>query len=139
MDNLVQIGKLLGEAANLEQKTGNGLLPESVVQAPRDWNPSAWGSFGSEDKMDIDQPGDPYQGTIEEFPGAAAIYSCQQNMFFEHFDWDQFSQERHFNLYYPFASHADWEVRLWLTRSGLSMAAIDSLLSLELVSLDFSY
>ena len=86
---------------------------------------------------DADWPGDPHQEIVEEFPGAAAIFLCQPNLFLNHFDRDQFSQEHHSNLYYPFTSCVDWEMGLWLTCSGLSMAAINSLLSLELVSLDF--
>ncbi|KIM69832.1 hypothetical protein SCLCIDRAFT_102953, partial [Scleroderma citrinum Foug A] len=39
------------------------------------------------------------------------------------------------NLYYPFASRADWQLVSWLLCSHLSMAAIDKFLSLELVQL----
>lgn len=137
VDNLVQIGELLDKEANSEGRIANSASPESVAQASGGWKPPARESLGLEEEIDVDQPGDPHQGTVEEFPGAAAIFLRQPNSFLERFDRDQFSQERRSNLYYPFASREDWEMGLWLTRSGLSMAAIDSLLSLELVSLDF--
>lgn len=88
--------------------------------------------------MNVHQATDLYQGTVEEYPGAAAIFSHQQNLFLECFNQDSFLQERHLNLYYPFASHMEWKLGLWLTQSGLSMAVIDSLLSLELVGLQSS-
>jgi len=130
MDNLVQISELLDEAkkTNSEGIT-NHTLPKSAAQE----------SLGLGKEIDVDQPadadwpGDPHQGTVKEFPGAAAIFLHQPNLFLNHFNQDQFSQERCLNLYYPFTSCVDWE----MTCSGLSMAAINSLLSLELVSLDF--
>lgn len=134
VDNLIQIGELLDTESNIGNP--DSPPPESVAQAYGDCDSPARGSLELHDE---DEPGDPYQGTVEEFPGAAAIYSRQQNSFLERFDRDQFSQERRVNLYYPFASRADWEMGLWLTRSGLSMAATDSLLSLDLVSLHFFF
>lgn len=136
VDSLIQIGEHL-EEVNSE---GNGPSPELALQAS-----PARRSFGREQmdieqpEMDVDQPEEPYQGAVEQFPGAASIFLRQPNSFLERFDRDRFSQERRSNLYYPFASRADWEMGLWLTRSGLSMAAIDSLLSLELVSLYLSF
>ena len=79
--------------------------------------------------MDID----PVQGSVEEFPGAAKVFPGERQTFLGAFDNDSFSNERRSNSYYPFASRLDWEFGLWLTRSGLSLAAVDSLLSLELV------
>ncbi|KAG9309728.1 hypothetical protein JVU11DRAFT_10404 [Chiua virens] len=38
------------------------------------------------------------------------------------------------NLYYLFASQQDWQLASWLLRSRLSIAVIDSFLSLQLVS-----
>jgi hypothetical protein len=52
----------------------------------------------------------------------------------DRFDLDQYAEERKSNLFYPFASKQDWDVGYWLLSSGLSMAAIDEFLSLELVS-----
>ncbi|KAI6146028.1 hypothetical protein BKA82DRAFT_3981096 [Pisolithus tinctorius] len=51
------------------------------------------------------------------------------------FNGDQFSNLRASNLYYPFNSHNEWELASWLLRSGLSMRAIDSFLSLSIISL----
>ena len=38
------------------------------------------------------------------------------------------------NIFYPWASKQEWAFTSWLLRSHLSMAAIDSLLSLDIVS-----
>ena len=57
--------------------------------------------------------------------------------FMEKFGMDQFAEHRKINMYYPFVSRQDWEVGSWLLRSGLSMAGIDSFLSLELVRASF--
>lgn len=132
VDNLVQIGELL-EQESEEKNIRNSKSPQLAH----------WQSIGEcsapDDNMDIDRPElEPDRGTIEEFPGAARVFAQQQNSFLDHFDRDRFSEERRSNLYYPFASRADWEFGLWLTRSGLSMAAIDSFLSLELVSSPYS-
>ena len=51
----------------------------------------------------------------------------------QRFNMDQYAELRRANLYYPFASKQDWEVGLWLLRSSLSMAAINSFFSLQLV------
>ena len=50
------------------------------------------------------------------------------------FDSDENSIYRKTNLYYPFSCRREWRVASWLLRSGLSMAKIDSFLSLEMVS-----
>ncbi|KAH9017835.1 hypothetical protein EDB84DRAFT_1245978, partial [Lactarius hengduanensis] len=42
--------------------------------------------------------------------------------------------ERKKNIFYPFASRAEWEMAAFLLRSGLAMSSIDSFLSLELIS-----
>ena len=50
------------------------------------------------------------------------------------FDADEYANQQKQNLYYPFALKQDWEMGLWLLRSGLSMAAIDQFLHLQLAS-----
>lgn len=50
---------------------------------------------------------------------------------------DKYGSLRNQNLFYPFASQADWQIGSWLLRSGLSMTAIDSFLSLDLVKISF--
>jgi hypothetical protein len=57
----------------------------------------------------------------------------------DEFDRDQYAGERIKNLYYPFASRDEWEFAAYLLRSDLSMASIDSLLSLNLVSVTFNF
>ncbi|KAH7903379.1 hypothetical protein BJ138DRAFT_1020738, partial [Hygrophoropsis aurantiaca] len=66
------------------------------------------------------------------YPGAAQQYHYGQS-FLENFNADQFSEQRKTNLFYPFASKEDWQVGAWLSRSRLSVAAIDSFLSLPLI------
>lgn len=70
--------------------------------------------------------------STQYFPGAAHTYEGGKT-FLDRFDADEFSKHRNSNIYYPFASRGDWELASWLLRSGLSMGAIDSLLSLDLV------
>jgi hypothetical protein len=70
---------------------------------------------------------------IEEYEGSAKEYGTSTT-FMEEFDRDQYAGERAENLYYPFASRDEWEFAAFLLRSDLSMASIDSLLSLNLVS-----
>ena len=66
-----------------------------------------------------------YAGCSEAFPGG--------NTFMDFFETDQYAEERKTNLYFPFASREEWQFASWLLRSRLSLAAIDSLLSLDLV------
>jgi len=71
---------------------------------------------------------------VEEYKSAAEEYG-NGTTFMEQFDYDEFSRERTDNLYYPFASKAEWELASFLLRSDLSMKAIDTFLRLELVRL----
>ena len=66
-----------------------------------------------------------YKGCSEAFPDGKT--------FLDVFETDRYSEERKENVYFPFASHEEWQFASWLLRSRLSLAAIDSLLSLELV------
>lgn len=72
----------------------------------------------------------------EEYPRASGIFG-QGNTFMDNFNLNQYSNERKSNLYYPFASEEEWELALFLLRSGLSMASIDQFLKLSLVGLIF--
>jgi hypothetical protein len=74
---------------------------------------------------------------VEEYEGAAKEYGTGTT-FMDEFDRDQYSGERIKNLYYPFASRNEWEFAAFLLRSDLSMASIDSLLSLNLVRIPFA-
>jgi hypothetical protein len=70
---------------------------------------------------------------IQEYEGAAREYG-RGTTFMQRFDSDQYAQERKKNIFYPFASRDEWELGAFLLRSDLSMASIDSFLSLKLVS-----
>ena len=47
---------------------------------------------------------------------------------------DKYAYLQHENIFYLFTSQEEWQLGSWLLQSGLSMVAIDSFLSLELVS-----
>jgi hypothetical protein len=67
-----------------------------------------------------------YEGCAETFPGGET--------FMDQFRNDQYAEQRRENIYFPWASRQEWHFASWLLRSRLSMAAIDGLLSLEIVS-----
>ena len=69
---------------------------------------------------------------IELYPGGSTNYG-RGKTFMDTFDTDRFSSEHQNNLFYPFASKAEWEFTSWLANSGLSMAAINKCLSLDIV------
>lgn len=75
---------------------------------------------------------------VDEYEGAAKEYGTGTT-FMDEFDRDQYAGERKKNLYYPFASRDEWEIAAFLLRSDLSMASIDSLLSLNLVSVSCNF
>ena len=66
-----------------------------------------------------------YEGSVECFAGGKT--------FMDEFMADQYAEQRWENLYFPWASQSEWAFASWLLRSRLSMAAIDSLLALDLV------
>jgi hypothetical protein len=88
------------------------------------------GNAGPDDAPVEDLP--ERSSTTEYFPGAAHAYEGGK-MFLERFEADELGKYRTSNIYYPFASRGDWELASWLLCSSLSMNAIDSLLSLDLV------
>ena len=127
VDDLVRLSEI--ETALPQQSALDAYLLE-------DRNPQSSSRFGdAEENMDVDMGSECGQGSVEEFPGAAKIFPGERKTFLGTFDSDTFSNECRSNPYYPFASRPDWEFGLWLIRSGLSLAAVDSLLSLGLVSL----
>ncbi|KIO02103.1 hypothetical protein M404DRAFT_28061 [Pisolithus tinctorius Marx 270] len=77
---------------------------------------------------------DTWGPTTDDFEGAAKTFGLGPT-FMDKFNSDQFSNLRASNLYYPFNSHNEWELASWLLRSGLSMRAIDSFLSLSIIQL----
>jgi hypothetical protein len=84
-------------------------------------------------EIDIEGTGENF---IEEYDGAAKEYGLGKTFMME-FNNDSFSNERITNLYYPFKSRAEWEFAFFLLRSNLSMATIDTFLSLKLVRSSF--
>lgn len=67
-----------------------------------------------------------FEGAAKSFPGGAT--------FMDEFDKDPHAPERILNLYYPFVSRDEWELASYLLRSDLSVASINTFLSLSLVS-----
>ncbi|KAI6020926.1 hypothetical protein BKA83DRAFT_4126818 [Pisolithus microcarpus] len=67
------------------------------------------------------------------FPGASQSYPSRRT-FMDQFFSDQYGKLHKENLFYLFASQEDWQIALWLLHSHLSMAAIDSFLSLNLLT-----
>ena len=110
-----------------------GALNPYVLDDRNTPSPNRFG--GTAGAMDVDMGWEPVQLSVEEFSGATKIFPGERKTFLGTFDSDTFSNECWSNPYYPFASCPDWEFGLWLTCSGLSLAAVDSLLSLELVGL----
>ncbi|KIM57753.1 hypothetical protein SCLCIDRAFT_129727 [Scleroderma citrinum Foug A] len=66
-----------------------------------------------------------YEGCVTAFPGG--------EMFMGQFRSDQYVEQHQENIYFPWGSRKEWGFTSWLLRSHLSMAAIDSLLSLEII------
>jgi hypothetical protein len=67
-----------------------------------------------------------FEGCGEIFPGGKS--------FMDDFWADQYADQRRENIYYPWASKQEWAFASWLLCSRLSMAAVDDLLSLKIVS-----
>lgn len=68
----------------------------------------------------------------EFFPGAARVVDSGTT-FMEDFNADIHADKRTDNIFYPFASREEMDFASFLLRSGLSLAKIDELLSLEIV------
>jgi hypothetical protein len=69
---------------------------------------------------------------VQDYDGAARTFG-RGTTFMQQFECDEFAEERTQNLFYPFASRAEWELASFLLRSDLSLAALDKFLSLNLV------
>lgn len=93
--------------------------------------------FGFDDPVDDLVP-DFFTTTTfrEDFPGASKTYGSGST-FMSQFDLDEHSDKRRDNLYYPFASRADWQLASFLLSSEMSMKRIDKFLSLDLVCIIF--
>jgi len=58
----------------------------------------------------------------------------QQKTFIDDFLCDTHAEERKTNLWYPFATLEEWELTNFLANSGLSLASLNTLLNLSMVS-----
>ena len=67
-----------------------------------------------------------YEGCGWTFPGGMT--------FMDLFWQDEHAEKRQENLYFPFASCDEWQFTSWCLHSRLSMATINSLLSLNVIS-----
>lgn len=67
-----------------------------------------------------------YQGCSQAFLGGSTFMGS--------FWQDKYAPERRENLYFPFASGDEWQFASWCLCSGLSMATVDLLLSLNVIS-----
>ncbi|KIK13390.1 hypothetical protein PISMIDRAFT_118996 [Pisolithus microcarpus 441] len=70
--------------------------------------------------------------SVEVYLGAAVSYVSGLT-FMDKFFADKYGELCKENIFYPFTSQEDWQITSWLLHSCLSMAAINSFLSLELV------
>ena len=86
-----------------------------------------------EPDLQVPGPGTTSPGNVEYFPGTSQSYPGGKT-FMDQFFSDKHGELRRENLFYLFASQQDWQIASWLLRSRLSMAAIDSFLSMDLVS-----
>ena len=81
-----------------------------------------------------DQNYPPTQATVDTHPNIPSMYPGGMT-FMDQFFSDEYSRFQQENIYYPFTSESDWQLASWLLCSRLSMAAIDTFLSLKLVCL----
>ncbi|KAG2123438.1 hypothetical protein DEU56DRAFT_745404 [Suillus clintonianus] len=104
---------------------------EAVFRNDLEENFYDFGNFGGEEE-DIARVHGGSGEVTDYFPDPPLAYQDGYT-FLGLFDSDQNSVHRKTNLYYPFSCRRDWKVAAWLLRSGLSMAKIDSFLSLEMI------
>lgn len=86
-------------------------------------------------KLDLLNPSDPGEtqpGNVKEFLGASKSF-LHGITFMDQFFSDKYGELCKENLYYLFTLQQDWQLVSWLLQSHLSMAVIDSFLSLQLV------
>jgi hypothetical protein len=106
-------------------------LEESMSQPELDFATDMEDTFMDCDTMENGAgSGAPF---VQEYDGAARMFG-PGTTFMQQFECDEFAEEHTQNLYYPFASRAEWELAAFLLRSDLSLAALDEFLSLNLVS-----
>ncbi|KAJ7302442.1 hypothetical protein DFH08DRAFT_1089772 [Mycena albidolilacea] len=89
-----------------------------------------WGDTNMDFGRDSPVGGSNTDPDVEEFPNAAQPIGSGQT-FMEWVDSDQFAPDRQKNIYYPFASKAEWEMASFLMRSSMTMKDIDDFFKLQ--------
>jgi hypothetical protein len=89
-----------------------------------------WGDTNMDFGRDSPVGGSNTDPDVEEFPNAAQPIGSGQT-FMEWLDSDQFALDRKKNIYYPFASKAEWEMASFLMRSSMTMKDIDDFFKLQ--------
>lgn len=106
---------------------------DSPSSSPMDIDPPSFCAPSSNSRTRPDASlasGSPY---IEVHPGAGKVLG-HGSTFMDGFEADLYAEERRELPYYPFTSRDEWELASFLLRSSLSMKAIDTFLSLKMVS-----
>ncbi|KAG1867088.1 hypothetical protein C8R48DRAFT_599969, partial [Suillus tomentosus] len=86
----------------------------------------------STERAPHDKTQDESNDVTDHFPNLPLTFK-EGYTFLSLFDSDENSIYCKTNLYYLFSCRKEWQVSLWLLRSGLSMGHIDSFLALEMI------
>ncbi|KAJ6480668.1 hypothetical protein C8R47DRAFT_982797 [Mycena vitilis] len=83
-----------------------------------------------------EHPPAPATGPVKDYYAGAAQVQGRGDTFLETFRKDKYSEQRASsnNIYYPWASAAEWELVAFLNNSKMTMAQVDRFLKLQLVS-----
>lgn len=131
-DNLIRLREGL-QGLDTQQAAATAIDREASAIPQQDDHPS-----GVDEEMPFENLNQEHlrlprlSSDADYFPGAAQTFDGGRT-FVDKFHADEFNNHRTSNIYYPFAFRGDWEMASWLLRSRLSMNAIDSFLSLDLV------
>ena len=122
-----------GQNRFMEDESG-GIVPETEADLPQDrWVPPGSQDDNHSHSGEFGTAGDPSDRFTETYEGCSKVYPGGKT-FMDTFQMDQYTEERTINPYFPFASREEWQFASWLLHSRLSLKAIDSLLSLDIVS-----
>jgi hypothetical protein len=66
-------------------------------------------------------------------PNVPVDFGCGANLL-QAMEMGKHAEERKQNIFYPFVSHAEWELASWLSKGLLTQKSIDQFLRLEFVS-----
>lgn len=105
--------------------------------AQEDYNHSAASRTTPNSRMDDDMASDNDMSTAihyEELHPNTPLFFGSGPAFMDKFNADPYADKRQDNVYYPFSSRGEWSLASWLSRSGLSMRAIDDFLALPIAS-----